>query len=250
MLRVWGLSAFALTLSLPAARADDQADLKAQLEKSIKAHGGAEALNKFGAGASKMQGKYYGMGEGIAFDGTVHAQGDDRFRMELQMDVMGQKITFLQVYNAGKGWVAINGMTREMNKEELEAMREQRRNERLSRLTPLLAQGVKLSPLGEAKVDGKPVIAIRAEQQGFRDVSLFFDKTTGLLLKTETRGRDPAMGDNEFTAETFFSDYRKVEGVMMAHKIKLLRDGKLFVEGETTDVKLAEKLDDNLFVKP
>ena len=81
-------------------------------------------------------------------------------------------------------------------------------------------------------------------------MSLFFDKKTGLLLKTETRSKDPMAGDNEYTAETLYDDYKKVDGFPVAHKVTVKRDGKLFFASENSDVRLAEKLDDSTFEKP
>jgi hypothetical protein len=48
----------------------------------------------------------------------------------------------------------------------------------------------------------------------------------------------------------FYSDFKEVEGVLQAMKVVIKRDGKDYVEGETTDLKLAEKLDDSVFAKP
>src|SRR5262245_25215124 len=200
MKHIWGLSALACVLAMPlsGARADDQAEIKALVEKAIKAHGGTELLNKYTAGSGKVQGKYYGMGDGIPFTATNHAQEPDRFRVETMMEIMGQQYTILQVYNAGKGWISVNGMTMEMPKELLDAARDQLRNERLTRLTPLRDKAYKLSPTGEIKVDGKAAVGVRAEREGYRDVSLYFDKDTAVLLKVETRVRDP-MAENEQT---------------------------------------------------
>ena len=99
-------------------------------------------------------------------------------------------------------------------------------------------------------MEGKDAVGVRVEHKGRRDVSLFFDKKTGLLLKTETRGKGPMAGDSEFTAETLYDDYRKVDGFPVAHKVTVKRDGKLFFVSENSDVKLAEKLDDSTFEKP
>ena len=49
------------------ARADEQSDMLAVVEKAIKAQGGADELAKDQAGTVKMTGKFYGLGEGIPF---------------------------------------------------------------------------------------------------------------------------------------------------------------------------------------
>ena len=50
--------------------------------------------------------------------------------------------------------------------------------------------------------------------------------------------------------ETFFSDYKRVGDIWLAHKYTVRRDGKPFVESEATQVKPADKLDDKLFARP
>ena len=57
-------------------------------------------------------------------------------------------------------------------------------------------------------------------------------------------------GDKEFTAESFYGDYKKQDGLPIAHKLTVKRDGKLYLEGELSDVKVSEKLDDSTFEKP
>jgi hypothetical protein len=71
------------------------------------------------------------------------------------------------------------------------------------------------------------------------------------VVKSETRAKDvQGGGDAEFTLETFYSEFKKVDGVMTPHKIKAYRDGKLYVDSENSDYKLSDKLDDDLFAKP
>ncbi len=91
---------------------------------------------------------------------------------------------------------------------------------------------------------------MRVERKGYRDVSLFFDKENGLLLKMQTRVKGPLHNGEEFTAETLYSDYEEVDGLMIAHKFTIKYDGKVYNEGEISDVKFIDKLDDKLFDKP
>jgi outer membrane lipoprotein-sorting protein len=186
----------------------------------------------------------------VDYTGDISSQVPDRLRFEMALTVMGTDLKIAQVFRGDKGWVAVNGMVMDMTKEQLAEMKEQMYVSSLTRLVKLRDKEYKLSPLGEAKVEGKDAVGIRVEHKDHRDVSLYFDKKDGLLLKTETRAKDPMAGDKEFTAETFYGDYKKVDGTPVAHKITVKRDGKPFVESEASDVKLAEKLDDSTFEKP
>jgi hypothetical protein len=240
----WGLAA--LILAGGAARADEAATPKAILDKAIKAHGGADALKKYTAQVTKAKGKFYGMGDGIDYTSETSVQAPNKLRVFV--DANGFKFT--QVVNGDKGWMDVNGEVTEMNKDFLEEARQELHAVDVARLVPLLQEGYKLSPLGEVKVDGKPAVGIKVEHKGYRDVGLFFDKDSGLLVKIERRGKDVMQGGAEYTAEELLSDYKKVEGLQVPYKQTINRDGKKYIESEATDVKVAEKLDDKVFAKP
>ena len=60
--------------------ADDQADMKALVNKAIKAAGGAEKLAMFKGITFKEKGTYYGMGQGVEFTGEWSEQMPDKMR--------------------------------------------------------------------------------------------------------------------------------------------------------------------------
>ena len=92
------------------------------------------------------------------------------------------------------------------------------------------------------------VLGIKVTGKDQRDVTLFLDKKTGLLLKLETMVKN--MGGEEEKEERLYADYKDHDGIKHADKITTNRAGKKFVEQEATDVKFSEKLEDNLFAKP
>ena len=140
---------------------------------------------------------------------------------------------------------------RDMSKEELAEERESQNANSIARLAVLPDKAYMVSTVGESKVGDKEAVGILVKRKGYRDVSLFFDKKRHLLLKSETRVKDPqGGGDTEFTQEAFYDDYKKVGDLQVAHKLTVKRDGKAFLESETTDFKPEEKLDDGLFAKP
>jgi outer membrane lipoprotein-sorting protein len=250
MRKLLGVWCVAGLLAGGAVRADDAAEVKAVLDKAIAAHGGADHLAKNKAVTMQIKGKIHAIGDGVDFTGDIASQLPDRLRFEMSLTVMGTDLKIKQVVKGDKGWVAVNDTVMELTKEQMAETREQMHVAAVTRLVALRDKAYKLSLLGEAKVEGKDAVGIRVEHKDRRDVSLFFDKKTGLLLNTETRGKDPMAGDNEFTAETLYDDYRKVDGFPVAHKVTIKRDGKLFIESTNSDVKVTEKLDDSTFEKP
>jgi hypothetical protein len=240
----------ALLLAAVPIRGDEDADLRAVVAKALRATGGADTLKKFKASVIKSKGKFYGMGdEGIDYTGENSLQLPNRFRTEVEGEAGGNKFKFVQVIDGDKGWRAFNDMVQDLDKEQLDEGKENLHLQGVTHLTPLLDKAYKLSSLGEVKVGDRAAIGIRVQHKGHRDVSLFFDKDKGLLIKTETRVKD-LMAGQEYTAEAFSDDFKRVEGVMVPHKITIKRDGKRFVEAEVTEAKLLEKLDDSVFAKP
>ena len=166
------------------------------------------------------------------------------------MTIANQDFTIQQALKGAKGWMAINGKAQDLAKEQIDEVREGIHVHEVSRLLPLAGKDYKLSTLGEAKVDNNPALGVHVEYKGRRDVNLFFDKKSGLLVKIATRGKDPMAGDQEFAADTYYRDYKKVGDVMVPHKIELRRDDKLFVDGDLVEFTPSEKLDDALLTKP
>jgi len=249
-MRLRALTVAALAMLFAGSRAAAADETKAIVEKAIKAHG-HEAVAKQPAATMKMKGKWYGMGDGLEYTGVWQGQSPDRLRFEISMSIMNQNFTVIQGVKGDKGWVAINGKVEDMPKEVFEEHREALHARVVENLLCLRGKEYTLSALGESKVGNRPAVGVRVERKGYRDVNLFFDKENHLLLKLERREKDPMMGgDKEFTTEVFMHDYKKVDGALVPHKIEVHRDGKLYVDGETTEFTRAEKFDDALLTKP
>jgi hypothetical protein len=90
---------------------------------------------------------------------------------------------------------------------------------------------------------------VTVSKKGCKDITIYFDKKTGLIAKVETRRRDLMSGE-EVTEERIITEYQEVQGRKTAKKIEVLRDGKAFMEAEVTELKILEKLDDSEFAQP
>jgi hypothetical protein len=104
--------------------------------------------------------------------------------------------------------------------------------------------------LPEAKVGDRAAVGVKVSSAGHRDVDLYFDKMSGLLVKSETRVKAEEMDGKEVSQETVFTEFKEIDGAKVATKFVIKRDGKPYVEAELTDLKPAAKLDDKLFAKP
>ncbi|HMF13800.1 MAG TPA: hypothetical protein VKE94_15885 [Gemmataceae bacterium] len=239
------LSAAACLLLAANVRADD--DPQKVIEKAIKAHG--ERAGKGKAAVFKMKGKFYGLGEGIDFTADFKIQEPSQNRMDLTIEVAGEKVEIVQAIDGDKGWKSAAGNAEDLNKDELAEAKENIYAERVNRFVDLREKSYKLSSLGEKKVGDRQAVGVKVSHEGHREISLYFDKEKGLLLVSERRGKDPMTGQ-EFTQETLYEDYKPIDGVQQAHKTTINRDGKKYVEGDITDFKRLDEIDASTFVKP
>jgi hypothetical protein len=238
-----------LGLGLAAASPGWAQEPKALIDKAIQAAGGADKLEKYKAAVWKGRGKAYAMGLEIPYTGEWTEQFPNQFKFTIEGDVMGQKFTIGSVVNGDKGWLKVGDDTQEMDKDRLTEAREDLHANWVGRLVPLKDKAFTLAPLGEVKVEDKPALGVKVTYPNRRDVNLFFDKESGLLVKIEHRVKDEQSG-MDMNQEVFMSDFKEVEGIKMSMKFVIKRDGKPFVDGEITEYKLEEKLDDSVFAKP
>jgi hypothetical protein len=242
-------AAIAVAGFTPARAAEGEKDAKAIVAKAIEAKGGAATIDKYNGFALKFKGKFHGQGIEADMTGTTRLMLPDKQRTEAALDASGQAISYLLVYDGKKGWVSINGNPEELSNDQIAEARESVHLESLAALHGLSGDGVKLTSLGESKVDGKNAVGVKVSAKGFRDVSLFFDKDSGMVLMSETRAKDPTSGD-EFKEIITFGDYKKVDGLMVPYKRAEKRDDKPYMEMEMTAVTPSEKLEDKDFGKP
>jgi hypothetical protein len=94
------------------------------------------------------------------------------------------------------------------------------------------------------------VLGVKVSRDKKPTVTLYFDKETKLLVKSETSVKDEFQGWKEVPEEVFYGDYKDVGGKKFFGKMKIVRDGKPMIESTLSDQKLVEKLDAKLFEKP
>lgn len=231
--------AFFVTLS----RADDAADARAVIDKAIKAAGGEAALAKFSAQTFREKGTYYGMGDGLPYTGVYSVQWPDRFRMEIEG-------VFTLIVAGDKGWVKSQKGVEVMTDEQLAREKNNLHGAYVSTLLPLKDKAYTLSTLPEAKVDDRTVAGLKVACKGRPDVTLWFDKSTGLLAKVEQMVQPEDLKAKPVNQEVTLTDYKEFAGYKIATNVVAKREGKKFVEAIISDVKPAEKLDEKLFSKP
>ncbi len=235
----------------PGVRSGGPAEPRGIVDRAIQALGGEANLGKQKASTLKGKGTYYGQDQPMPYTGAWAVHLPDQLRVTIDSKFNDQPLSMTIVINNDKGWFKLNDQAAmEMGKERLAEERERLYSEWISTLLPLRDSAFKLSALGEAKVDGRAASGVRVSREGHRDVSLYFDKGSGLLVKTETTIKDLEKGGDTEKQELFQSDFKEIDGVKHAMKHVLTRDGKRFVDVEFSEVRPVPQLDAKVFAQP
>lgn len=254
-----GLAAGFLAASVSRARAADErgpdAEARAVIDKAVTAHGGADKLSQFKAVSAKWAGKH--KVENVFYRDAVRVvtyEMPDKIRLDYEVEnPKGGTFAFSRVVNGKKGWQGSAKGTRDLKETELAQIVDEFYAHWLASVVPLKDKGFEFSPAGSVKVDGKEAVGVRVSCKGRPDVNLFFDKKTGLVIKSERRAKDPGTNE-EYTAESVYRDHKAFQGVMWPTTRLDRRDGKDLEENsgrfELSEFKAHDKLDEKSLAKP
>lgn len=249
-----GKMCLVLTLCLPVAWADvgsaqEKADVAAVVSRAIAATGGASRLKRLKAATWTVKGKYYEAGTPIVFTQEWARELPDRARITTRGRTNDRQFEIVSVFNEDTGWIKQNGKTHAMSPQEVAENVQAMYVADLARLVTLRRQGIRLSALPDATCAGRPAAAVGVVCSGRGDVTLYFDKGSGLLVKSAGLVHDNRTG-KEVLEETLYSDQREVDGLKLPFAVAIRRDGAPYADGVVQQYHLAETLDPALFKKP
>jgi hypothetical protein len=216
------------------------------LERAYKAQGGYEKMAKLKATLVKGKGMIYLPVAELSFTSEGAAQLPDKFKSTLHFEINGMKVTQVQTMIGDKATIMINGNAQEIDDNLSKEIKEQVYVEHVTSLIPLRDGAFTLTALAESKIDGKPALGIKIASKGHRDVTLYFDKDSALIVKAAYQAFDP-IEKKEVAQEQFYRDYKDQAGIKYPTKSLVNQDGKKFMEIEVTEYKGLEKLDDAVF---
>lgn len=227
-----------------------QEEARALVERGITALGGPEALAKTKVMRSVTEGMAAFIPNLPESPVTVEEfySRPDKFKIVITMKAGNMDVSFTQVINGDDAWMVFNGMVVELPPDALAEMKAQAHTDLVTNLSFLDKPGVKLSLAGEQDVEGKPAAGVLVKLEGQRDVTLYFDKESSLLVKAVFKTMVPMTG--EATQEIVWSEYKDQDGVKYASKIQMRQNGRKVLDGKVTKVELLEKIDDKEFARP
>jgi len=226
----------------------DATEPKDLIAQAIVAAGGKEKLAAVKGYSWKGTGKSPDSVERGEYTDEWLYQFPSRARYAM-VELTGLKRTIISVLNGDKAWVNVNGSTYDMEPGWVREYQEQTHSAWVATLNPLSDPAFTLDALGEKHVQGEQFIGVRVSFKNRRDVSLYFDKKSGLLRAVEMRHKNPDSGA-EHIDEVVYREFQVVNGVKRPTRTSFFRDGKLTGEGEIHDFRVLDQVDDDYFTKP
>ena len=265
-MRFHGWMLIVLAALCSATKADERAGARAIVDEAIIAHGGESALAKWPIVTANTMGTFHGYERTpvFFFKSENTSRAPDQWRQILDGELKGQKFRIANVLDGKGGWVAMEGNgkeeTREFTPAELEDRREDAYVNWICTLLPLKRPDFTLTLAGEERFSEVtwhkfvpyevllPAIGVQVTCKGHRDVTLFFDKESHLLVKTETRSRagTPAEGK----VETILRRHKLIEGVQRPMMMMTFHDSKPLWTHWVMEYRVAEAASADLFEKP
>jgi hypothetical protein len=231
-----------------AAAADTPQDV---IKRAIKAHGGQDKLAAITCDKVKAQGVMHLGEDDVQFSMENFVQLPAQFKSTVSFTQNDTKRTVVQILNGDKTSVTVDGQPIAVTAASDLEMRETMHVERATRLVPLLAdKAIELTLLEETKVNDQPAYGVKVSIKGHKDLRIYFDKETNLLVKTEHMLEEPKEA-KEFKQEEYYGEVKDLGGgFKRPTRITYYRDGKKWVEAKVIEVKYLEKIPAAEFTKP
>jgi outer membrane lipoprotein-sorting protein len=211
------------------------------VEKMIEALGGRKVLEGFKDMTLNASVELISMG----LNATITNYLKEPNLSRTDISVMGMVIT--QAFDGNTAWM-INpqtGAVEDMPEEaQVYARRDNLGNTAL--LNPKKF-GITFSYKGKEKIEDKEYLVL---QQAFNDgfiSTMYLDPVTYLSFKVMSKSLNNMM--MEVDQESFPSEYKKVQGIMVPHSVTVFQDGEKFMTSTVTAVKINTGLEDSLFKK-
>ncbi len=231
------------------ARAQDD-ECRAIIARAMKAHGGEAKLAALKATQMKTKGTLSAQGQDLEFTAEFFIQQPNRYKIVADLRVDNQNVQVTEVFNGAKGWAHVMGKTMDLDADTIKMGKDEVYLEKVTNLTALKDKAFKLSPLGEVKVGEHQAVGVLVTRKDQRDVSLYFDKKTHLLVKAECRIFDQ-FTKQEVNQEKLYSDFKElVPGLRLPGRILINHEGKRFIDMTVTELRGVEQHDDSIFARP
>jgi hypothetical protein len=242
------LSVALLVVATAPVRAQDAENI---LNQAIKAQGDEKVAQSLQTSTATAKGTVSLGGMVMDFSIQTWLQLPEKSKNIIAISAGGTNIEITEVFTGKAGWASVMGMTNPLDDEQIKDHKDKLYLDSISNLVAIKNdKEIKIKSLGAAKVGDNAVVGIEVTKKDQRDIKLYFDAKTHLLLKTAYTARNPVTKD-EVKAESLYSDHKEiVPGMKMAAKCVVNYDGEKFLEYEITEMRVVPQHDASIFAKP
>lgn len=228
---------FALTFSIFGLQAQDLQEILDSYFETIGQEKFIEHKSMTAKGKSIQQ--------GMETDFTVWQKRPDSFRLEVDM----QGAQMIQAYDGEKGWMvapwtgSIDPI--EISGWQLEALARQSDFDGI--LYNYKEKGYEAELIGTEDMEGTEVFKIKLTGEDGNIYYHYIDSENFVLLKTTSKMK---MGDSEIESDTYFSNYREKDGIIIPYSIESRSNGQTVSQVNIVEVIFDEDIDDSIFAMP
>jgi outer membrane lipoprotein-sorting protein len=183
--------------------------------------------------------------QGMEFDFVIMTQRPDKFRLEV--DIQGAMM--IQAFDGEKGWLVApwSGSTDpiEISGAQLKSLKLQADMDGM--LFNYDAKGLTTELTGKESMEGTEVFKIKQTDKDGDVYYQYLDAEAFVLLKTSAKVK---MGESEIESETFYSNYKEIEGMVMAYSFESKTNGQTVSQINMEKVELNPVIDPAIFAMP
>ena len=208
------------------------------ISKAIEAKGGLAKLQNVQTLRAEAIARVRTTGGEGTIPIVTFIQYPDRYRQEA--DTPEGRV--VQVYADGRYWIEDARGTREAPASARDEIHASVQRDVTSLLLRASAGKLKLS---DARSEDEALAAISVVSENMTPVTLYIDRTTGLIARELYDA-----SDGSGTVEELYSDYRSVDGLQVPFTTVVKRPGKPVIERLVKSVRFNIPLQSSLFVRP
>ena len=212
------------------------------LEKMIEAQGGRKLLEKIKD--STFSGTMEMIQMGIEGSMTIYHKEPNKLRQEIEF--MGMIIT--TVFDGETAWMTNpeTGNVEELPEKAVEQTKREAIDFGNAALLHPEKYGITYTFKGKENIEGKDYFVLDRTFPDGHKATIYVDSENYLIYKTVSTADNPMTG-MEVEAEILLSDYKKIDGMIIPHSIKIFYEGEEFGEMAVTEVKFNSGLEDSFF---
>jgi hypothetical protein len=168
-----------------------------------------------------------------------------RYPGQFRVDALGPDGLRVQTFDSGSAWISDGETVEEAPARFRSALQAGVQRDGVGLLLALADERVRGRRVPDVTLGGRAIPAIEADLTPAGRVVVAFDPVTGLMLYQRYGG-----ADGEAATEETFSDYRKVQGLQVAHHASVKREGQPPVQRIVRTFELNVPLAPGLFKRP